>query len=297
MASGTTAISIKPRRKCYTNAHNRKGHAWGKHLSFVGQHTGTHMAALNEKPVRLLMHDMIASMGLTPGQSFTREQAVQWFATNYPNVKQGTVAAHLIRLSTNVPTRLQYSPRSDGSDDKFFKIDSSHFRIYEPGRDSTPISELTPEIDEQQDQPPQGSSEFAYEHDLRDYLARNLQIVEPALRLYSDEGITGVEFPVGGRYIDILAVDGAGGYVVIELKVSKGYDRVVGQLLRYMSWIKKNHAEPGQRVRGIIIAKQIGEDLRLACAEVPSVSLFEYELSVAVRQVALDSDDRLRNKQ
>lgn len=243
------------------------------------------MATLNAKPVRLLMHDMAAAMGLVVGQSFTREQAVQWFAANYPNVKQGTVAAHLIRLSTNVQTRLQYSPRADGSDDKFYKIDSSHFRLYEPGRDPTPISELTPEIEESADDILEGSSEFAYEHDLRDYLARNLHIIEPSLKLYSDEGITGVEFPVGGRYIDILAVDGEGSYVVIELKVSKGYDRAIGQLLRYVSWIKKNQAEPEQRVRGIIIAKQISEDLLLACSEVPSVSLYEYSLSVTVKQI------------
>lgn len=244
------------------------------------------MATLNEKPVRLLMQDMIVAMGLIPGQSFTREQAVQWFAENYPNVKQGTVAAHLIRLSTNVPTRLQYSPRVDGSDDHLYKIDSYHFRLYESGRDPTPISEITPELIEPIDSAMEGSGEFAYEHDLRDYLARNLHIIEPSLKLYSEEGITGVEFPVGGRYIDILAVDQAGAYVVIELKVSKGYDRVVGQLLRYVSWIKKNHAEPEQAVRGIIIAKKISEDLQLACSELPSVSLYEYELSVAVRRVA-----------
>ncbi|MGL4754621.1 MAG: DUF7669 domain-containing protein, partial [Aeromonadaceae bacterium] len=188
------------------------------------------MAKLNEKPVRLLMRDMTASMALQPGQSFTREQAVQWFAEHYPNVKQGTVAAHLIRLSTNVMTRLQYSTRTDGSDDLLFKIDSTHFRLYEPGRDPTPISALTPIVDEAPEvTTPEGSSEFAYEHDLRDYLAKNLHIIDPSLKLYLDDGITGVEFPVGGRYIDILATDGAGDYVVIELKVSKGYDRVVGQ--------------------------------------------------------------------
>ncbi|WP_421353347.1 endonuclease NucS domain-containing protein [Aeromonas veronii] len=244
------------------------------------------MAKLNEKPVRLLMRDMTASMALQPGQSFTREQAVQWFAEHYPNVKQGTVAAHLIRLSTNVMTRLQYSTRTDGSDDLLFKIDSTHFRLYEPGRDPTPISALSPIVDEAPEvTTPEGSSEFAYEHDLRDYLAENLHIIDPSLKLYLDDGITGVEFPVGGRYIDILATDGAGDYVVIELKVSKGYDRVVGQLLRYTSWIKKNHAEPGQNVRGIIIAKQISEDLKLACSEVPSVSLYEYSLSVEVMKI------------
>lgn len=149
------------------------------------------------------MQDMIAAMGLRPGKSFTREQAVQWFSEHYPNVKQGTVAAHLIRLSTNAAARLHYSARADGSDDKFFKIDSSHFRLYEAGRDPTPISELNPTEAEPTDTIPEGTGEFAYEHDLRDYLACNLHIIEPSLKLYSEEGITGVEFPAGGRYVDI----------------------------------------------------------------------------------------------
>lgn len=106
---------------------------------------------------------------------------------------RNSIAAHLIRLSTNVPTRLQYSPRADGSDDIFYKIDSSHFRLYEPERDPTPVSELTPEVEEISDVGPEASSEFAYEHDLRDYLASNLHIIEPSLKLYTDEGITGVE--------------------------------------------------------------------------------------------------------
>lgn len=87
------------------------------------------MATLNEKPVRLLMQDMTKDMRLSPGQAFSREQAIQWFAEHYPNIKKGTVVAHLIRLSTNSSTRLHYSARPDGSDDHFFKIDSSHFRL------------------------------------------------------------------------------------------------------------------------------------------------------------------------
>lgn len=203
------------------------------------------MAILNEKPVRLLMQDMVEAMDLDSAQTFTREQAVQWFAQHYPNVKQGTVAAHLIRLSTNAPARLHYSARADGSDDRFFKIDSSHFRLYQQGRDPTPISAKSELNEESAEVISEGSKEFAYEHDLRDYLSRNLHIIEPSLKLYVEEGITGVEFPVGGRYVDVLAIDGDGCYVVIELKVSKGYDRVVGQLLRYMSWVKQNHAETG----------------------------------------------------
>ncbi len=244
------------------------------------------MASMYDKPVRILMQEMIPAMGISPGDTFTREQAVQWFAENYPKIKQGTVAAHLIRLSTNVRTRLQYSPKADGSDDHFYKIDSSTFRLYEPGRDPTPISESTPVEDEPREMETEGTGEFAYEHDLRDFLARNLQLIESGLTLYTDEGITGVEYPVGGRFIDLLAIDLSGNYVVIELKVSKGYDRVVGQLLRYMNWVKLNQAESSQGVRGIIIAKNISEDLRLACSRLPDVALFEYELAVTVKPVA-----------
>lgn len=96
-----------------------------------------------------------------------------------------------------------------------------------------------------------------------------------------------VPYPVGGRFIDILALDAKQGLVVIELKVSKGYDRVVGQLLRYMSWIKQHHAERGQNVRGIIAAREISEDLKLACSYLADVSLYEYEMSVRLKKVDL----------
>ena len=122
---------------------------------------------------------------------------------------------------------------------------------------------------------------------MQNYLAKNLHLIESGLTLFEDEGINGLEFPVGGRFIDILATDSDGNYVVIELKVSKGYDRVVGQLLRYVAWIRKNQTEPGQSVRGIIVARHISEDLLLACSGVQGVQLFEYELSVSLREARL----------
>ena len=60
-----------------------------------------------------------------------------------------------------------------------------------------------------------------------------------------------------------LALDRHGRYVVIELKVSRGYDRVVGQLLRYMGWVEQN-METSQPARGIIVANEITADLKLA---------------------------------
>jgi hypothetical protein len=217
-----------------------------------------------------------------PRISPLREQVLDWFQSRYPFVKEGTIAAHLIRLSTNARSRLHYNVRTDGSDDLFFQVDGSRFRLYEPGIHPAPITLTSSSL---QPSPEVGSSEasqFAYEHDLRDYLARNLRLIEPGLTLYADEGITGVEFPAGGRYIDILAVDRDGGYVVIELKVSKGYDRVVGQLLRYMGWIEQHHAEPGQQVRGVIVAKEMTEVLKQTCSRVQAIQLYEYALSVTL---------------
>lgn len=126
--------------------------------------------------------------------------------------------------------------------------------------------------------------EFAFERDLRNYLVRNVELIEPGLHLYEEEGITGVEFPVGGRYIDILAVDRSGSYVVIELKVSRGYDRVMGQLLRYMGWVRQN-METSQDVKGIIVANDITSDLRLASSHVQNVRLIEYQISFSLRPV------------
>ncbi len=102
------------------------------------------MPTMYDKPVRMLMQDMIPALGISPGGTFTREQAVHWFAENYPKIKQGTVAAHLIRLSTNVPTRLQYSVRSDGSDDHSTRSIAALFDC--TNQEETPLRSRNPPL-------------------------------------------------------------------------------------------------------------------------------------------------------
>lgn len=241
--------------------------------------------AIYEKPVRLLMRDMADDFNLEPDQVFTKREAINWFTTNYPKVKEGTITAHLIRLSTNANSRIHYNAKPV-EDDLFFQIDGSRFRLYKPNEDPEPIyvEDKTDqeEIIEDKDE---GSDEFAYEKDLQNYLSKNLYVIESSLRLYEDDDINGIEFPAGRRFIDILAVDKNNDLVVIELKVSRGYDRVVGQIMRYMSWIKIHQAEEDQNVRGIIIAREISEDLTMACSLLSDVELFEYQLSFSVSQI------------
>jgi hypothetical protein len=238
------------------------------------------------------MRQMVTDMPIAAGQVVTKEAVLNWFATRYPKIKEGTVAAHLIRLSTNAPSRLHYYAKP-GEDDVFFQLDGSHFRLYDPATDPPPIQRGAanpsaippPTVQPSDDEDEPSISAFAYESDLRNFLSKNLHVLEAGLRLYEEEGITGIEFPVGGRFVDILAVDANGAYVVVELKVSRGYDRAMGQLRRYMGWIAKNHADPGQAVRGIIVAREISQDLVLACFGLCDVELFEYEMSVSVRKV------------
>lgn len=251
--------------------------------------------AIYSKPVWALMKDMASDLVSKPGRTLTKQQAISWFARKYPKIKAGTITAHLIRLSTNAKTRTHYNAKP-GQDDVFYQIDGNLFRLYDPLNDPQPIygadvgerRSREPFIEEEVEEElavEKGSDRFAYESDLRNYLAKNLHLIEPGLRLYEDEGITGIEFPAGGRFIDILALDSAGGLVVVELKVSRGYDRVVGQLMRYMGWISRNQADANQRVRGFIVAREISEDLMLACSLVPNIVLLEYQLSLTLSQV------------
>ena len=87
--------------------------------------------------------------------------------------------------------------------------------------------------------------------------------------------------------LDILAKDRTSGdYVVIELKRDQGDDEVVGQVSRYMGWIKKHRADhEGVAVRGIIVAHEATARLRSAVLPHPNISLYTYQFSVALAPV------------
>ncbi len=122
---------------------------------------------------------------------------------------------------------------------------------------------------------------FPLEAHLRDFIAANignLKLLGQKLRLYSDDlGRNGIEYPTDVGPIDVLAVDADGGFVVFELKLSKGPDRTVGQVLRYMGWVTK-HLAAGKRVTGVIVAHEVDEKLKYAVSVVPNIVVFEYKV-------------------
>ena len=92
---------------------------------------------------------------------------------------------------------------------------------------------------------------YVDEHEIRDYLARHPELIEPGLRVVS------VERPVEPGFVDLYAVDRQGRTVVIEVKrVTAGRDAVL-QLARYVEAFRKRN--PRAPVRGILVAPSISK--------------------------------------
>ncbi|KAF0236670.1 MAG: hypothetical protein FD181_2574 [Prolixibacteraceae bacterium] len=250
------------------------------------------MKQIYSKPTRELLKEFILVHNISRNQIIQKDDIKNWFHLYYPNIKKNTVYDHIVQATTNYPTRFHYSPALDGRHDLFFQLDDGTLRLYDKANDPTPIYKKGEKLNEvlnsedfiESDTDDSGQ-EFAFEKDLLSFLCKNLHTIEPGLVLYKSDGISGIEFNAGGRFIDILAVDKNNCFVVIELKVSKGSDRVIGQLLRYVGWVKSNLAMHNQKVRGVIIARNISEDLKIACSVVQDVKLFEYNISFTLKAV------------
>lgn len=127
---------------------------------------------------------------------------------------------------------------------------------------------------------------FDLEAQLRDFIVANLSLIQVGnhrVSVFTDSnGRSGVEYPTGVGPIDILAEDDTGGLVVVELKVERGPDKTLGQLARYMGWVRR-HLANGRKVSGVIVARRIDERLRYAALVIPDIALLEYELDFRLK--------------
>jgi len=131
--------------------------------------------------------------------------------------------------------------------------------------------------------------EFGMESHLEDFIVENWVKI-PALdgyKIYEEDGeIVGQQYSTNVGRIDILArsVDQKE-WLVIELKKGMTSDKVVGQTLRYIGWIKRHEAEGSQIVRGLIITGDRDEKLMYALETLENVGLMTYSVSFNLKKV------------
>lgn len=136
------------------------------------------------------------------------------------------------------------------------------------------------------------SGEFVKEQHLQQYLVNHWgQIgLSEQWDIYSDadDPEAGVEFSTGIGRPDILLTHTTEARVcILELKKGSTSDRAVGQLLRYVGWVRE-HLEDLEGVgsdadvEGRLVVSEPSDKLEYAISAVPELKLYEYQMEVAL---------------
>ena len=127
---------------------------------------------------------------------------------------------------------------------------------------------------------------FALEKHLEDFLVANWgqTALGREFDIVAEDGErVGQQYQTGAGPIDILAIShDRTRLLVVELKRGRASDVVVGQILRYMGYLKGEIAEAGQSVEGAIIALEDDQKLRWALAAVQGVQFYRSQMSLSL---------------
>lgn len=217
---------------------------------------------MNNRPyVWQMIKEAVESLGGKASYSEIKD----YIWEKYGEVNESTINCHIIACTVNHPSRIHYpenkKPRVANSRyDFLFSTGRGKVELYDPekhgmweirrdeygklivaqaGLEEIPEGEVAGEITEDERE-----LLFPVESHLRDFIAQNIEgikVNDHSLRLYIDEhGRDGVEYPTDVGPIDILALDEEDNFAVFELKLIRGADKAIGQLLRYMGWVKRN---------------------------------------------------------
>lgn len=126
-------------------------------------------------------------------------------------------------------------------------------------------------------------SEFALEKHLEDFLVKNWKQTDLGkyYDIFEEDGeIIGQQYQSDTGRIDVLAISkDKKSLLVVELKKGRASDNVVGQVQRYMGYVKEELAEANQQVKGVIIAME--DDLRIkrALSVTNNIEFYRYQVS------------------
>ena len=126
-------------------------------------------------------------------------------------------------------------------------------------------------------------SVFALEKHLEYFLVKNWNQTELAKEydIYEEEGeLVGQQYPSDTGPLDILAISkDKKTLLVVELKKGRVSDYVVGQIQRYMGFVKDELAESDQKVKGMIIGLEDDIRIRRALSVTNNIEFYRYKVS------------------
>lgn len=133
------------------------------------------------------------------------------------------------------------------------------------------------------DESVEDTSSFALEEHLEHFLVTNWASTEfgKEYDIFVEDGETvGQQYQTDTGPLDILAISkDKTRLLVLELKKGRASDTVVGQTLRYMSYVQEELAEEGQTVHGVIIAHEDDQKIRRALAMTRNIVFYRYQVS------------------
>ena len=132
------------------------------------------------------------------------------------------------------------------------------------------------------------ASEFALEKHLEDFLVKNWNstFLGKKYDIYELDGeVVGQQFPSDTGPIDILAISkDKKTLLVVELKKGRVSDSVVGQIQRYMGYVKEDLAEVNQEVKGVIIGFDDDIKIHRALSVTTNIEFYKYKVDFKLYQ-------------
>ena len=201
-----------------------------------------------------------------PGKTFPHRRAVKW----YDKTIQRDDMSEALKKSTGsigtVSNITKYAEEIEGL-----------------------LGDITPPKIIATDKEIEDPSTFALEKHLEEFLVQNWAQTELGQEydIYEEDGnLVGQQYPTDTGSVDILAISkDRKTLLVVELKRGKASDAVVGQLLRYMGFVKDELAEDGQSVKGVVIALEDDQRLKRALSIVPQIDFYRYTVSFKLEKV------------
>ncbi len=221
-------------------------------LSPTGQGSGTYMVG-----------EVIGDYAFHKDQNLPHRRNVHWFA----EVSRRAMSAPLQNSSGGITTVINLDKYASELD----------LLIEHPGVQITTSDENV-----------EDPTVFALEKHLEDFLVHNWKQTELGKKydIYVQDGeIIGQQYPSDTGPIDILAVSkNKKEILVVELKKGRISDVVVGQIQRYMGYVKEELAEKHQTVSGVIIAFDDDLRLRRALSVTHDISFMTYQVSFKLKK-------------